>query len=82
MNYVYYGGLKGIHLLFYLQERTKSALFPAEVKSKMSVEEQIDRIKRHQSGSMKEKRRSLQLYPSQQKDPSNIKPAGTYRVVS
>ncbi|XP_073471939.1 pleckstrin homology domain-containing family A member 6 isoform X2 [Aquarana catesbeiana] len=63
------------------RERPKSALFPAEVKSKMSVEEQIDRIKRHQSGSMKEKRRSLQLTPSQQTDPSTTKPAGTYRVV-
>ncbi|XP_018432324.1 PREDICTED: pleckstrin homology domain-containing family A member 6 isoform X2 [Nanorana parkeri] len=63
------------------RERPKSALFPAEVKSKMSVEEQIDRIKRHQSGSMKEKRRSLQLPPGQQTDPSTTKPAGTYRVV-
>lgn len=63
------------------RERPKSALFPAEVKSKMSVEEQIDRIKRHQSGSMKEKRRSLQLAPSQQTDPSTTKSAGSYRVV-
>ncbi|KAM5179953.1 pleckstrin homology domain-containing family A member 6 isoform 2-T2 [Mantella aurantiaca] len=63
------------------RERPKSALFPVEVKSKMSVEEQIDRIKRHQSGSMKEKRRSLQLPSSQQTDHSNIKPASTYRVV-
>ncbi|XP_040195475.1 pleckstrin homology domain-containing family A member 6 isoform X4 [Rana temporaria] len=63
------------------RERPKSAMFPAEVKSKMSVEEQIERIKRHHSGSMKEKRRSLQISPSQQTDPSTTKPAGTYRVV-
>ncbi|VCX43211.1 unnamed protein product [Gulo gulo] len=43
------------------QERPKSAVFPTEGKVKMSVEEQIDRMRRHQSGSMKEKRRSLQL---------------------
>ncbi|XP_072280774.1 pleckstrin homology domain-containing family A member 6 isoform X3 [Pyxicephalus adspersus] len=63
------------------RERPKSALFPAEVKSKMSVEEQIDRIKRHQSGSMKEKRRSLQLPSNQQTESSTTKPAGTYRAV-
>ncbi|XP_030920968.1 pleckstrin homology domain-containing family A member 6 [Geospiza fortis] len=43
------------------RERPKSAVFATETKVKMSVEEQIDRMKRHQSGSMKEKRRSLQL---------------------
>ncbi|NXS30497.1 PKHA6 protein, partial [Pomatostomus ruficeps] len=43
------------------RERPKSAVFAAETKVKMSVEEQLDRMKRHQSGSMKEKRRSLQL---------------------
>ncbi|XP_075052169.1 pleckstrin homology domain-containing family A member 6 isoform X5 [Mixophyes fleayi] len=64
-----------------LVERPKSALFPSEVKSKMSVEEQIDRMKRHQSGSMKEKRRSLQLPSGQQTDSSTTKPAGSYRVV-
>ncbi|KAM4047982.1 pleckstrin homology domain-containing family A member 6 isoform 3-T5 [Anomaloglossus baeobatrachus] len=63
------------------RERPKSALFPSEVKSKMSVEEQIDRMKRHQSGSMKEKRRSLQLPSGQQTDPSSTKPASAYRVV-
>ncbi|XP_063811320.1 pleckstrin homology domain-containing family A member 6 isoform X8 [Pseudophryne corroboree] len=63
------------------RERPKSALFPSEVKSKMSVEEQIDRMKRHQSGSMKEKRRSLQLPSGQQTESSTTKPAGTYRVV-
>ncbi|XP_056414087.1 pleckstrin homology domain-containing family A member 6 isoform X5 [Hyla sarda] len=63
------------------RERPKSALFPSEVKSKMSVEEQIDRMKRHQSGSMKEKRRSLQLPSGQQTETSMTKPAGTYRVV-
>ncbi|XP_040279928.1 pleckstrin homology domain-containing family A member 6 isoform X2 [Bufo bufo] len=63
------------------RERPKSALFPSEVKSKMSVEEQIDRMKRHQSGSMKEKRRSLQLPSGQPTEPSTAKPAGSYRVV-
>ncbi|XP_053310325.1 pleckstrin homology domain-containing family A member 6 isoform X2 [Spea bombifrons] len=63
------------------RERPKSALFPSEVKSKMSVEEQIDRMKRHQSGSMKEKRRSLQLPANQQTESSSTKPAGSYRVV-
>lgn len=63
------------------RERPKSALFPSEVKSKMSVEEQIDRMKRHQSGSMKEKRRSLQLPSGQQTETSTTKPAGSYRVV-
>ncbi|KAG8589430.1 hypothetical protein GDO81_006384 [Engystomops pustulosus] len=63
------------------RERPKSALFPSEVKSKMSVEEQIDRMKRHQSGSMKEKRRSLQLPSGQQSETSTIKPVNTYRVV-
>ncbi|MEE6525573.1 hypothetical protein FKM82_025653, partial [Ascaphus truei] len=64
------------------RERPKSALFPSEVKAKMSVEEQIDRMKRHQSGSMKEKRRSLQLPANQQPEPSATKPAASYRVVS
>ncbi|XP_039605118.1 pleckstrin homology domain-containing family A member 6 isoform X2 [Polypterus senegalus] len=61
------------------RERPKSAVFPAEIKSKMSVEEQIERIKRNQSASMREKRRSLQLTSSQQID--GMKPAVNYRVV-
>ncbi|XP_053461208.1 pleckstrin homology domain-containing family A member 6 isoform X7 [Nycticebus coucang] len=60
------------------QERPKSAVFPGEGKVKMSVEEQIDRMRRHQSGSMKEKRRSLQLPASPAPDPST-RPA--YKVV-
>ncbi|XP_041439765.1 pleckstrin homology domain-containing family A member 6 isoform X3 [Xenopus laevis] len=60
------------------RERPKSALFPSEVKSKMSVEEQNDRMKRHQSGSVKEKRRSLQL---QQSEPSATKSVATCRIV-
>ncbi|XP_018104775.1 pleckstrin homology domain-containing family A member 6 isoform X8 [Xenopus laevis] len=60
------------------EERPKSALFPSEVKSKMSVEEQNDRMKRHQSGSVKEKRRSLQL---QQSEPSATKSVATCRIV-
>ncbi|XP_063274581.1 pleckstrin homology domain-containing family A member 6 [Prinia subflava] len=61
------------------RERPKSAVFAAETKVKMSVEEQIDRMKRHQSGSMKEKRRSLQLPgPSSSPAPSPTPPpAGT-----
>ncbi|XP_012582240.1 PREDICTED: pleckstrin homology domain-containing family A member 6 [Condylura cristata] len=60
------------------QERPKSAVFPGEGKVKMSVEEQIDRMRRHQSGSIKEKRRSLQLPASPAPDPS---PRPTYKVV-
>lgn len=61
------------------QERPKSAMFPGEGKVKMSVEEQIDRMRRHQSGSMKEKRRSLQLPASPAPDPS---PRPSYKVVT
>uniref|UniRef100_A0A286XQM0 Pleckstrin homology domain containing A6 n=2 Tax=Cavia porcellus TaxID=10141 RepID=A0A286XQM0_CAVPO len=60
------------------RERPKSAVFPGEGKVKMSVEEQIDRMRRHQSGSMKEKRRSLQLPASPAPEPST-RPA--YKVV-
>ncbi|XP_070253168.1 pleckstrin homology domain-containing family A member 6 isoform X13 [Myotis yumanensis] len=60
------------------RERPKSAVFPGEGKVKMSVEEQIDRMRRHQSGSMKEKRRSLQLPASPAPDPS---PRPAYKVV-
>ncbi|XP_029948004.1 pleckstrin homology domain-containing family A member 6 isoform X6 [Salarias fasciatus] len=55
------------------EERPKSAVFPAEVKSKMSIEEQNERIRRHQSSSMRDKRRSLNLSSGQ--SPAN------YRVV-
>ncbi|XP_031793062.1 pleckstrin homology domain-containing family A member 6 isoform X10 [Sarcophilus harrisii] len=60
------------------QERPKSAVFPNEVKAKMSVEEQIDRMRRHQSTSMKEKRRSLQLPAGPSPDPT-ARPS--YKVV-
>ncbi|XP_027602780.1 pleckstrin homology domain-containing family A member 6 isoform X13 [Pipra filicauda] len=63
------------------RERPKSAVFATETKVKMSVEEQIDRMKRHQSGSMKEKRRSLQLPSSQQPEPPGTKTPTSYRVV-
>ncbi|XP_074019445.1 pleckstrin homology domain-containing family A member 6 [Numenius arquata] len=63
------------------RERPKSAVFANETKVKMSVEEQIDRMKRHQSGSMKEKRRSLQLPSSQQPDPPGTKAPASYKVV-
>ncbi|XP_041836194.1 pleckstrin homology domain-containing family A member 6 isoform X3 [Melanotaenia boesemani] len=51
------------------RERPKSAVFPAEFKSKMSVEEQNERIRRNQSSSMRDKRRSLNLGQS----PANYK---------
>ncbi|KAM5238996.1 pleckstrin homology domain-containing family A member 6 isoform 2-T2 [Ctenodactylus gundi] len=60
------------------RDRPKSAVFPGEGKGKMSVEEQIDRMRRHQSSSMKEKRRSLQLPASPAPEPST-RPA--YKVV-
>uniref|UniRef100_A0A4X2L536 Pleckstrin homology domain containing A6 n=1 Tax=Vombatus ursinus TaxID=29139 RepID=A0A4X2L536_VOMUR len=60
------------------RERPKSAMFPNEVKAKMSVEEQIDRMRRHQSSSMKEKRRSLQLPAGPSPDPT-ARPS--YKVV-
>ncbi|XP_050182895.1 pleckstrin homology domain-containing family A member 6 isoform X8 [Myiozetetes cayanensis] len=63
------------------RERPKSAVFATETKVKMSVEEQIDRMKRHQSGSMKEKRRSLQLPSSQQPEPPGTKTPASYKVV-
>ncbi|NXO55793.1 PKHA6 protein, partial [Aramus guarauna] len=63
------------------KERPKSAVFANETKVKMSVEEQIDRMKRHQSGSMKEKRRSLQLPSSQQPETPGMKAPASYKVV-
>ncbi|XP_064029587.1 pleckstrin homology domain-containing family A member 6 isoform X3 [Pogoniulus pusillus] len=63
------------------RERPKSAVFANEAKVKMSVEEQIDRMKRHQSSSMKEKRRSLQLPSSQQPDTPGTKAPTSYKVV-
>ncbi|KAJ8265132.1 hypothetical protein COCON_G00142310 [Conger conger] len=57
--------------------RPKSAVFPAEVKSKMSVEEQNARIRRNQSNSVRDKRRSLNASGSQQGDA--FRPS--YRVV-
>ncbi|NXI94412.1 PKHA6 protein, partial [Psophia crepitans] len=63
------------------KERPKSAVFANETKVKMSVEEQIDRMKRHQSGSMKEKRRSLQLPSSQQPETPGTKAPTSYKVV-
>ncbi|XP_010784549.1 pleckstrin homology domain-containing family A member 6-like, partial [Notothenia coriiceps] len=52
-------------------ERPKSAVFPAELKSKMSVEEQNERIRRNQSSSVRDKRRSLILSGGQ--SPANYK---------
>nr|XP_020473547.1 pleckstrin homology domain-containing family A member 6 isoform X5 [Monopterus albus] len=51
--------------------RPKSAVFPAEVKSKMSIEEQNERIRRNQSSSVRDKRRSLNLSSGQ--SPANYK---------
>ncbi|XP_063153611.1 pleckstrin homology domain-containing family A member 6 isoform X1 [Candoia aspera] len=65
-----------------LRDRPKSAVFSNEMKAKMSVEEQIDRMKRHQSSSMKEKRRSLQLPANQQQTDSPLsKASASYKVV-
>ncbi|KAK2821347.1 hypothetical protein Q7C36_020690 [Tachysurus vachellii] len=61
------------------RERPKSAVFPAEAKSKMSVEEQNERIRRNQSSSVKDKRRSLNLSNNQNLD--GLKPSVHYRVV-
>ncbi|XP_048878451.1 pleckstrin homology domain-containing family A member 6 isoform X9 [Brienomyrus brachyistius] len=61
------------------RERPKSAVFPAEVRSKMSVEEQNERIRRNQSNSVRDKRRSLNLPSSQPID--GLKTSTNYRVV-
>uniref|UniRef100_A0A8C8A556 Pleckstrin homology domain containing, family A member 6 n=1 Tax=Oryzias sinensis TaxID=183150 RepID=A0A8C8A556_9TELE len=55
------------------KDRPKSAVFPAELRSKMSLEEQNERIRRNQSSSMRDKRRSLNLsaVPSYQPKPSS-----------
>ncbi|XP_034023310.1 pleckstrin homology domain-containing family A member 6 [Thalassophryne amazonica] len=53
------------------RERPKSAVFPAEVKSKMSVQEQNERLRRNQSSSVRDKRRSLNLSSGQ--TPANYK---------
>ncbi|XP_015262804.1 PREDICTED: pleckstrin homology domain-containing family A member 6 [Gekko japonicus] len=64
------------------RDRPKSAVFANEMKAKMSVEEQIDRMKRHQSGSVKEKRRSLQLPANQQQIEGSVsKTPASYKVV-
>uniref|UniRef100_A0A9J7YA35 Pleckstrin homology domain containing, family A member 6 n=1 Tax=Cyprinus carpio carpio TaxID=630221 RepID=A0A9J7YA35_CYPCA len=60
------------------RERPKSAVFTAEVKSKMSVEEQNERIRRNQSSSVRDKRRSLNLSSNQNIDG---KSSTNYRVV-
>ncbi|XP_068841934.1 pleckstrin homology domain-containing family A member 6 isoform X1 [Capricornis sumatraensis] len=60
------------------QERPKSAVFPGEGKAKMSVEEQMDRMRRRQSGSTRDKRRSLQL-PASPAPAPGARPA--YKVV-
>ncbi|NXW79324.1 PKHA6 protein, partial [Hirundo rustica] len=62
------------------RERPKSAVFATEAKVKMSVEEQMDRMKRHQSGSVREKRRSLQL-PGPLPDTPGTKTPASYKVV-
>ncbi|XP_016090793.1 pleckstrin homology domain-containing family A member 6-like [Sinocyclocheilus grahami] len=61
------------------RERPKSAVFPAEVKSKMTVEEQNERIRRNQSNSVRDKRRSLNLSSNQNID--GFKSSANYRVV-
>uniref|UniRef100_A0A670Z7X8 Pleckstrin homology domain containing A6 n=1 Tax=Pseudonaja textilis TaxID=8673 RepID=A0A670Z7X8_PSETE len=63
------------------RDRPKSAVFSNEMKAKMSVEEQIDRMKRHQSSSMKEKRRSLQLPANQQQTDSPLSKVRRHRSI-
>ncbi|XP_039768706.1 pleckstrin homology domain-containing family A member 6 isoform X7 [Ornithorhynchus anatinus] len=63
-------GAGGLVNGLFSRERPKSAVFPSEVKVKMSLEEQIARMRRHQSGSMKDKRRSLQLPAGPPPDPA------------
>uniref|UniRef100_A0A3P8RCM3 PH domain-containing protein n=1 Tax=Astatotilapia calliptera TaxID=8154 RepID=A0A3P8RCM3_ASTCA len=53
------------------KERPKSAAFPTEIKMKMSVEEQNERLRRNQCSSMRDKRRSLNLSGGQ--SPANYK---------
>ena len=53
-------------------------MFTGEGKAKMSVEEQMDRMRRRQSSSARDKRRSLQLPASPAPDPT-ARPA--YKVV-
>lgn len=53
------------------RERPKSAAFPTEIKMKMSVEEQNERLRRNQCSSMRDKRRSLNLSGGQ--SPANYK---------
>lgn len=72
--------LNVIIILGHFQERPKSAVFPTEVKSKMSIEEQNERIRRNQSSSVRDKRRSLNLSNNQNLD--GLKPSVNYRVVS
>ncbi|CAL8335706.1 unnamed protein product [Merluccius merluccius] len=54
------------------RERPKSAVFPTEMRSKMTAEEQMERLRRNQSNSVRDKRRSLNFAGQ---------PAGSYRVV-
>lgn len=72
--------MQHVMVLCVSQERPKSAVFPAEVKSKMTVEEQNERIRRNQSSSVRDKRRSLNLSSSQNID--GYKSSTNYRVVS
>ncbi|KAM8915382.1 pleckstrin homology domain-containing family A member 6 isoform 21-T29 [Spinachia spinachia] len=53
------------------RERPNSAVFRAELKTKMSVEEQNERIRLHQSSLVRDKRRSLNLSDGQ--SPANYK---------
>jgi len=72
--------MQHVMVLCVSQERPKSAVFPAEVKSKMTVEEQNERIRRNQSSSVRDKRRSINLSSSQNID--GYKSSTNYRVVS
>uniref|UniRef100_UPI00398EAF70 pleckstrin homology domain-containing family A member 6 isoform X2 n=1 Tax=Pristiophorus japonicus TaxID=55135 RepID=UPI00398EAF70 len=60
------------------RERSKGCVNPSDAKSKMSIEEQAERMKRHQNGSLRghNKRRSLTLTSGQliTMDPSSPRP--------
>ncbi|NWW39656.1 PKHA6 protein, partial [Panurus biarmicus] len=68
------------------RERPPPPVFAAETKVKMSVEAPPDRMKRHQSGSMREKPPPLQLpspqqLPGPQPPPPGTKTPASYKVV-
>ncbi|XP_078098188.1 pleckstrin homology domain-containing family A member 6 isoform X2 [Mustelus asterias] len=66
------------------REKSKSGVYPSDAKSKMSVEEQAERMKRHQNGSLRghNKRRSLTLTSGQLIAASSSSPKPIVRRVT